>query len=162
MTGGLVKAPVRSIESSAGVYGSVINKDAEQTAMAIDFLMFWLSKPGQQAYIDGLLASPAGYSPAGPLKVNGVVLPEELQRPLDALTPMGNAENGFTFDIGVGIDEINTQMRNLYKDALEGTIAPEEFASQLQAIYDENFTAIVEKSGLTIENIDNPERDPNE
>lgn len=162
MTGGLVKAPVRSVESASGVYGSVINKDAEQTAMAVDFLMFWLSAPGHQAYINGALASPAGYSPAGPIKVSGVTLPANLQAPLDNLTAMGNAENGFTGDIGLGVAELDTQVKNMYKEALEGKITPEQFAANLQKMYDDNFQTIVEKSGLTMEDIDSPERAPGE
>jgi ABC-type glycerol-3-phosphate transport system substrate-binding protein len=91
-TGPEVKGPVRSVESAAGVYLSIVNKNPQQTAMALDFAQFWLSQEGYQAWVDGQLASPRGYAPSGPLGIKGVKLPQEMQKFLDNVANLGNAE----------------------------------------------------------------------
>jgi ABC-type glycerol-3-phosphate transport system substrate-binding protein len=164
MTGPLVKFPnVRSIESATGVYGSIIDKSAEQTEMVLDFLMFWFSKPGYQAYVDGDMqdpTTPGGYSPSGPVMVKGVTIPDDYQKLMSNVKMMGNVENGLFLPLRFNVDSIDKEAQNKLKDALEGTITPEEYASWLQKTWTDNFDAIIKKAGLTQADLDNPARDP--
>jgi raffinose/stachyose/melibiose transport system substrate-binding protein len=164
MTGPLVKFPnVRSIESATGVYGSVIDKSAEQTEMVLDFLMFWFSKPGYQAYVDGDMTDPktvGGYSPAGPVQVKGVEIPAEYKTLMDNVKMMGNVENGLFLPHRFSIENLDKESQNKLKDALEGKIKPEEYATWLQKAWTDNFAEIIKKAGLTMEDLDNPARDP--
>lgn len=164
MTGPLVRFPnVRSIESASGVYGSIIDKSAEQTEMVLDFLMFWFSQPGYQAYVDGDLrdpVTPGGYSPAGPVMVKGVRIPEEYQKLMDGVQMMGNVENGLFLPHRFPIENLDKEAMNQLKDALEGKITPEDYAAWLQKAWMDNFDEIITKAGLTQEDLDNPARDP--
>jgi len=161
MVGGLVKQDVRSVESASGVYGSIIDKNAEQTELAVDFLMFWFSKPGYQAFVDGGINSPRGYNVAGPIMVRDIVLPENLEKMIGSIRMMGNAENGryYPWDFG-GVEDLDKQARDLYKQALEDKITPQEFATQLQSLWDDNWDKILSKAGLTEENLNNPALQP--
>ena len=161
MISGLVKQDVRSVESASGSYASVIDKNAEQTELVIDFLMFWYSQPGYQAWVDGGVNSPLGYSPSGPIQVKGVQLPAKLQEVVGGIKMMGNAENGryYPWDFG-GVDDLSKQGQDLYKQALEGKITPEAFTKALQKLWDDNWDTILKKAGLTEENLKNPARQP--
>ncbi len=164
MTGPLVKfQPVRSIESATGVYASIIDKSAEQTEMVLDFLMFWFSKPGYQAYVDGDMKdplTPGGYNPGGPVMVKGVTIPEDYQKLMDNVKMMGNVENGLFLPLRFNVDSIDKEAQNKLKDALEGKITPQDYATWLQKTWTDNFDAIIKKAGLTQADLDNPARDP--
>lgn len=159
---GLAKFPVRSVESAAGIYASIIDKNAEQTDMVKDFLMFWYSQPGHQAYIDGRVNSPDGYSPGGPIMVRGVTLPAEMEAIMKNIRMTGNAENSFNWlpVFGGGPDALSKQTLDYYKQALEGKIKPAEFGQKVQKLLTDNLDEILKYSGLTRENLDHPERQP--
>ena len=161
MTGGLVKQGVRSVESASGVYGSIIDKNAEQTELAVDFLMFWFSKPGYQAWVDGGIASPTGYNVSGPIMVRDISLPEDLAAMVGSIKMMGNAENGryYPWDFG-GVPDLDKEARDQYKQALEGKVSSEDFAKSLQKMWDDNWDEILKKAGLTEDNIANPAVQP--
>ena len=162
MEGELVKSPVRSVESASGEYVSIIRKDQEQTNMALDFAMFWLSPAGYQPYLDALAQTPT-FSPAGPLEVQGVTEPEEYQQLFADLKMLGNAEtnyNGFWTSAGGGGSTLYQDLRNLLKSGLEGSITPADYAKQLQETITGNFDAILESAGLTEADIENPARQP--
>jgi raffinose/stachyose/melibiose transport system substrate-binding protein len=164
MTGPLVKSDVRSIESASGIYVSVIDKNAEQTEMAVDLAMFWLSQPGYQAWVDGGLKTD-DYDPTGPLAPRGVKLPADLQAMIDSIQFLGNVEFvpiPFSPMRIYNIESLDQKGLQLFKDALEGTITPEAFATEIQKLWDDNFDEIISKAGLTQEDLDNPERDPSQ
>jgi ABC-type glycerol-3-phosphate transport system substrate-binding protein len=159
MEGPLVKGPVRSVESAAGEYLSIIEKDQAQVDRALDFLMFWTSKPGYQVWNDASIKS-GQHAPGGPLEVNGVEDPPELQERFRQVKFMGNAETNFNNFLAWGGGNLATDAKNLYKDALEGKISPEEFGKRLQRLITDNFDTILEASGLTKDDIDNPAKQP--
>lgn len=162
MEGSLVQAPARGIESATGVYGSIIDKNSAQTELAVDFLTFWFSQPGYQAYVNsGLADTKTPYVPGGPIMVRGVKLTEELQKQMDSIVMVGNAENGLnTWWLGLPGENLYKQSLNNYKDALEGKITPEEFGKRQQALWTDNFPEILTALKLTNANLDNPARDP--
>jgi ABC-type glycerol-3-phosphate transport system substrate-binding protein len=157
--GPLVKGPVRSVESASGEYLSIIEKDQAQAEMALDFLMFWTSKPGYQVWNDASIKS-GRHAPGGPLEINGVEDPPELQKRFDSVTFMGNAETNYNNFIGWGGGNLAIDAQNLYKEALEGKMAPEEFGTRLQKLITDNFDTILEAAELTKEDIDNPAKQP--
>jgi len=160
MEGDLVRSAPRSVESASGEYISVIEKDQAQTDLSVDFAMFWLSAAGYQPWLDAQWAQP-GFSPAGPLQVNGVEVPPEEDALFADLAEMGNAEaayNGF-WTAGAG-GQHTTDLHNLLAEALNDNITPEEYASQLQAYHEDNWDSYLKLSGLTQEDVDDPARQP--
>lgn len=159
MEGDLVKSPVRSVESSTGEYLSIVEKSQEQTELAVDFLMYWISPLGYQPYLEGRIAG--GYSPSGPLEVQGVEDPPELQELFSTVTLLGNAEvnyNGFWTSGGGG--NLKQDLRGFFQDALEGDLTPEEYGSTLQKYVTENLDDFLETADLTRDDIEDPARQP--
>jgi hypothetical protein len=105
--------------------------------------------------------STRGYNVSGPIMVNDIVLPEKLQNMVGSIKMMGNAENGryYPWDFG-GVDDLDKQARDLYKQALEGNITPQDFTTALQKLWDDNWDKILPKAGLTEENLKNPALQP--
>jgi ABC-type glycerol-3-phosphate transport system substrate-binding protein len=160
MAGELVKSPVRSVESSTGEYLSIVEKSQEQTDLAVDFLMFWTSPPGYQPYLDAGYASGL-YTPSGPLEVRGVEDPPEVQALFDQITLMGNAEinyNGFWTSGGGGT--VQQDLRGLFQRALEGELAPDAYAAELQRYVTDNLEAMLELADLSPADLDDPSREP--
>lgn len=160
MEGDLVKSPVRSVESATGEYLSIVNKNQEQTDLVVDFLQFFTSKTGHQIWVDAQAALPT-FTPSGPIEVKGVVDPPEIQELFSQISLIGNAEvnyNGFWTAMAAG--NIMQDTRNLFKDGLEGTLNPEEYASAVQSYATDNFDAILEASSLTDADLDDPSRQP--
>ncbi len=160
MEGDLVQSQPRSVESASGEYISVIEKDQAQTDLSVDFAMFWLSHVGYQPYLDAQWAEP-GFSPAGPLQVTGVTVPEQETALFADLVEMGNAEaayNGF-WTAGAGAEHIEN-LHNLLATALNGDVTPEEYATQLQQYHMDNWDSYLELMQLTQEDVDDPARQP--
>lgn len=160
MEGALIKSVPRSVESATGEYISVIEKDQAQTDLSMDFVMFWLSADGYQAYLDAEWKV-AGFSPGGPLQVRGVTVPEKESSLFAGLKELGNAEvnyNGFWVSGPGGPHTEN--LHNLMAEALTGKITPEEYGKQLQAYHKKNFADYLALAELTQEDLDDPARQP--
>jgi ABC-type glycerol-3-phosphate transport system substrate-binding protein len=159
MEGPLVKSPVRSIESAAGEYISIIEKDQAQTDLSVDFVQFWLSYAGYQPFNDASVAAKVNFS--GPLKVYDVEEPPEVTALWEGVKFLGNAEVPLNWQIlYFSNDDLTTHSRDMWKTALEGNMSPEEFAAGLQKLVMDNFDTILESSGLTQADLDNPARQP--
>lgn len=162
MSGSLVKAPVRAIESIAGEYLSAIDKNAQQTAMVADFMMFWMSKPGYQTWIDAYAKSGL-WAPSGPILINGVQAPAEYEDQFKQIHMMGNAEsdhNAFLVTGGYG-SPMQRDTFQAFQDTLAGKMAPEDFGKQFETlIHDKYFNDLIKSAGLSMENIDNPQLAP--
>lgn len=159
MTGDLVQGPVRSVESATGEYVSIIEKNQEQTDMVLDFVMFWLSQPGYQAWVDGMVAANE-FNPGGPVMVRNVTVPAEIEEMFKGVNMLGNAEIPINNPLSTRVPDLDKANFNLYKEALEGKITPEEFGKKLQESWIKNFDAIIKNAGLTAEDIEHPERAP--
>lgn len=160
MTGKLVKSPVRSVESASGEYISVVDKNQQQVNLAVDFAMFWLSKAGYRPYLNAYAKS-GQLNAAGPLEVQDVAYPANLQKLFSHLEFKGNAEasyNGEWTSFGGG--DIQKDVRGLLQNALQGKITPKQYSQQLQAYVMKNFDAILKNEGLTKADVDNPARQP--
>jgi hypothetical protein len=104
--------------------------------------------------------TPDGYSPSGPIMVFGVKAPEKYQTLMDNVKMMGNVENGLFLPQRFPVDSVDKEAQNKLKDALEGKIKPEDYATWLQKAWKDNFAEIIKKAGLTNADLDNPARDP--
>lgn len=157
----LVQGPVRSIESASGEYVGIVDKNQEQTDMVADFVMFWLSKGGYQAWIDGQVKA-GTLKLSGPVMVKDVKLPEETSRLFDQLKMMGNAEivMNQVLSMVLAVKDLQTEAKNDLKEALEGKMTPDEFGKKIQAMYAGNLNQIVSKAGLSPDGIDHPEKAP--
>jgi raffinose/stachyose/melibiose transport system substrate-binding protein len=163
MTGPNVDGPARSVESAYGEYISVIDKNQAQTDLTMNFVQFWLSKPGYQAYVDGAIAGGTNYFPRGPIVIRGVELPGNLEGMYDDIEFRGNAERPINNFVGhPGYPSFFQQSTDLFKLVLDGDITPAEYAERRQQMIEDNFEEMVELAGLTMENLDDPARNPAE
>jgi raffinose/stachyose/melibiose transport system substrate-binding protein len=156
----LVQTSAKAVESAPGPYLSIINKNQEQVDRSLAFVMFFSTAPGFSLWNEGLREAKE-FNPAGPLLVNNMEDPPEIQALWDQLTFTGNAEtnyNGFWTSGGGG--DYQTDLRNLFKNVIEETISPDEYATQLQAYITDNLEGIVERSNLSMDDVTNPARTP--
>jgi raffinose/stachyose/melibiose transport system substrate-binding protein len=151
---------MRSVESASGEYISVVDQGGEQTRMALDFAMFWLSEPGHTPYIEAA-AAVGDFTPAGGIQVAGVEMPSEFAAIFADLEVRGNGSANYTgYFVGPGGSDFQTDKLNLLQAALEDDITPEEYASQLQQYHEDNLDGILEFHERTHDDLDNPERQP--
>ncbi|MBP1988598.1 ABC-type glycerol-3-phosphate transport system substrate-binding protein [Paenibacillus eucommiae] len=159
MVGSLVQGPVRSVESATGEYISIVDKNQEQSDMVLDFVMFWLSKPGYQAWVDGQVKANK-FIPGGPIMIKGVEVPEDIKELFGNVKMLGNAEIVLNNLLLTRVADVDKANFNLYKEALEGKITPEDFGKKLQESWTKNFDEIIKQAGLTADNIEHPDRAP--
>ncbi|MGW6276253.1 ABC transporter substrate-binding protein [Kribbella sp. NPDC055071] len=158
MSGTLVKSKLRAIEPKGGDYVSIIKKDTQHTELAVDFAMFWLSKAGYQPYLDAEIG--AGIE-VGTMGINGLTLPAAIQKQNDAVKFVGNAEVVLNQAWTAGADPTSkADLQGLLKKALQGSITPQAYASELQKYFHDNFDKMIAKLSLTKDDIDNPSRRP--
>lgn len=168
MTGGLVNAPNRVFQSITGEYIGVVDKNQQQTDMVMDFIKFWVSAPGYDAWINGYQGTDRGWQPGGPLLVNGVDVPKQFSDLFASLNmdqrggdPMTTADRLLTTVVG-GSAGVQQQAIDLFKQALDNKITPQQFGVQFEALVTNNFDKILNAINLKPELVDHPERSPTE
>ena len=160
MQGKLVQSPVRSVESASGEYAGIVSKTQPQTNLAVDFLMFWFSKPGYQPYL-AADAKSSQFTAAGPLEVRGVEYPPQYQKLFRNVKFLGNAEVAYNGDwTSFGGGDIQKDLRGLLQSALQGHISPQKYSTMLQHYVMTHFDAILKNVGLTAADVANPARQP--
>lgn len=164
MTGSLVTtSKTRAVEATSGDYVSVIGKTAQQTAVVMDFLEFWLSKAGYGAYLQGAAQDPTWAGPDGPLLIKGVQDPAPYTNAFANLPSRGNAEASYNIlflNWGNGNGNFRTESQAIYLSALQGKTTPAAAATAIQAYVEKNFNAILKAHQLTADHIANPARQP--
>ena len=159
MEGDLVISPAKSVEGSSAS-PTIIHKSQEQTDLALDFMMFYISHAGYQPYVDAGIEA-GTVTPSGPLTLRDVTLPDLFENEFKNIQLIGDAESSYNshFLEWTGGD-IKTGAFNIFKTALDGDISPEEFATQIQAYVLDNLDTILERAGLTQADLDSPDRQP--
>jgi hypothetical protein len=148
------------VESASGEYAGIVSKTQPQTNLAVDFLMFWFSKPGYQPYLAADARS-SQFVAAGPLEVRGVEYPPQYQRLFRNVTFLGNAEAAYNGDwTSFGGGDIQKDLRGLLQSALQGHISPQQYSTMLQHYVMKHFDAILKNVGLTAADVANPARQP--
>ena len=163
MRGPLVQADVRPPESMTGNYLGVVDKSPERTEMVMDFLMFWASKPGYSAFLQGQSESAQAPPPRGPAMVDGVQYPKEIQDSFSKVQQkgvVGPSYGGFWVNGAGGTSR--QDLRNLFVSALQRRIDPQEYATKLQKYVQVNYPRLLRQANLTDADVENPSRRPRE
>ncbi len=157
----LVKAPARAVESSGGEYISIVNKNQPRTDRVLDFVDFWFSPAGYQAFVDGQIAA-GNFQPSGPIMVRGVTLPPAYRDRFAMVTRRGNAEillNAMFGFFPPGSRLVN-DFRQTLADLVRGRIGSPEAARRIQAMMIEGVAEVAARNRLDESNLAHPERDP--
>jgi len=159
-TNPLVVGAIRSIESASGEYVSIIHKNQPQTDMVIDFVMFWLSAPGYQTFVDAQVAADE-FRPAGKIMVRGVRIPERYKA-LDEVDMIGNAENStnILFLLPPAGSRLSQDGRQALVEFIRDRIDVAEAARRIQAMAKASVEANMERNNLPMTLLDRPELDP--
>lgn len=150
----------RTVNTAAGEYISIVHKNAQQVEMALDFVMFWLSKVGYKPYLEAYEKTGL-FTPSGPVEISGVSYPPKLQKQESAFKVHGNSQvnyNGF-WTGGAGPDQ-QTDQNGLYRSVLDGDITPAQYGTQLQQYITSHLSQSLSLSSLTEQDIQDPARRP--
>ncbi|GAB3436525.1 hypothetical protein GCM10027569_90030 [Flindersiella endophytica] len=159
MVSSLASSIVRVPEPTVGYEIGVVGKGDEQTAMTMDFLMFWLSKPGFSAFLDAEQSSP-GWVPEGFPLVTEVAYPDDVAKLQEKVRLTGNPIGVYSDFWVSGGGQATQDLRGLFGQAIQGRVAAPEFATQLQAYVQAHFTELLGHAGLTDGDLANPARRP--
>jgi ABC-type glycerol-3-phosphate transport system substrate-binding protein len=158
-------APARSIQIPIGYWGFV-QKDAAQTDLDMDFMMYLTSPEGYQVYLQAIQNSDDA-SLAGPPMLNDVKLPEEMQKVFASVEPIGHFQNGPTaagilprglWDYQPSVQDMIVSIQKYLGDQ----ITTEEYLAALQANVDKNFEAMLKSQKYELSDLDHPEIRPPE
>lgn len=151
---------VRVAEQAVGYEIGVVAKGEEQTAMTMDFLMFWLSKPGYTAFLEAEETSPTWLPEGFPLVVD-VSYPDDVaklqEKVVQKPSPLGAYSDFWVSGAG---GKSTQDLRALFGEAVQGRVAPVEYAKQLQAYVQAHFAEMLAQAGLTATDLANPARRP--
>ena len=159
MEGPLKKGWTKNVQGGAGQWLSILDKTAEKTDAGVDFLMFWMSKAGYEPFHRAEEEEDA--AECAVLRIRDVEDSAKNQELLKDVRLLGTAECTYQHmlyfgTIGVNPADYAQRAKDTFKDTLEGNLTPDEFATFMQATWDENFDAIAEENGISETVLDNP------
>lgn len=162
--GPLVQAPARTIHVSTGFYGFV-KKDAEQTALDIDFMMYFTSPKGFKVYMEAMHNSKDAAMTGTPM-LNNIELPDSMKKAFESFSAIGNTEGlpspGNVLARGLYDYQPSVQSYvGLISKYFSGQISVDEFMKQYQADIDSKLEAMLkERKKWEVSDLDHPERKP--
>jgi ABC-type glycerol-3-phosphate transport system substrate-binding protein len=160
MEGPLVQSAVRNPEGTTGTTIAVVDKNPVQTELVMDFVMFWLSRPGFSAYMQGEIDAEEA-TPKGPPMVKGVEYPEELKSTFGRVRQRGVVAPAYgSFWVSGAGGSTGEAMKSLFVSALQRELNAQEYVTRLQRYVQTNFAAILNAAHLTSDDIANPARRP--
>lgn len=165
MEGEGVIAPARTIQIPIGFYG-LVSKDAKQTEIGVDFLMYLTSPEGYKVYVTAIQNSKdASLSGAPALK--DIELPPEMAKAFANFEPIGNTE-GFTsagnglarglWDYQPSVQEWVGLIQQYFGDKLTA----DDFLTKYQAAIDKHFEGALKEKKMELSDLETPERKPPE
>lgn len=156
--GGLSDAPTRTIEAANGFVGA-LKKNAEHDALVVDFMMFWSSAEGFGLFYDAYTA--AGGSLGLPLVYGVEVSDPRLAEMFAGISYIGNEGWGGTIARGLGDNQEATRAWYTYTaDLYNGVIDIDTWGEMNQENQMKYFPTVLEASGITMEDLDNPQNQP--
>ncbi|GIP39474.1 hypothetical protein J31TS4_27540 [Paenibacillus sp. J31TS4] len=162
MEGPLVQAPARTIHVHTGFYGFV-KKDAEQTALDMDFMMYFTSPQGFKVYLEAIQNSKDASLSGAPL-LNDIELPAEMKKAFESFKPIGNTEGlpspGNVLSRGIGYQPSVQSWVGLISKYFSGQLTVDEYMKQYQADIDAKFEAKLKEDKRELSDLDHPERKP--
>lgn len=151
---------VRVPERAVGYEMCVVEKSAAQTAMTMDFLMFWLSKPGYTAFQQAEQAS-VGWVPRGFPLVADVAYPEDVRNQLERVEQKGTTLPAYgDFWVKGAGGKSSQDLRVLFTEAVQAKVSPQDYANQVEAYVRAHFAELLKQAGLTSADLANPSRRP--
>jgi raffinose/stachyose/melibiose transport system substrate-binding protein len=160
MVSPLAREDVRPTEEGGGTSICAVDKGPEQTEMVMDFLMFWLSKPGFTAFTEARVEAD-DLRPSGPTLVAGVAYPKEIEDLFDRVEQRGivaPAYGGFWLN-GAG-GEAAADLRGLFVALLQGDVKAEAYTRRVQQYVQRNYPTLLRLAHLTDDDVANPARRP--
>ncbi|GGD64522.1 ABC transporter substrate-binding protein [Paenibacillus nasutitermitis] len=160
-----VMAPARTVQIPIGYYGFT-QKDAKQTELDMDFMMYVTSPEGYNVYLKATEES-TDASLAGPPMIKNVVLPDAMKEVFASFQPIGHFQNGPTA-AGVlprGLWDYQPSVQDwivLIQKYLNGQMTADAYLTALQANIDKNFEAMLKTRKLELSDLEHPERRPPE
>lgn len=165
MEGPEVMAPARTIQIPIGFYG-LVSKDAKQTELGIDFMMYLTSPEGYKVYVTAIQNSKDA-SLAGSPALKDIELPEEMSKAFANFKPIGNTE-GFPSannSLARGVWDFQPSVQEwvgLIQQYFGDKIAIDDYLKKYQASVDKHFPAALKDKKLEMADLDTPERKPPE
>ncbi|MCQ6561068.1 ABC transporter substrate-binding protein [Paenibacillus mendelii] len=163
MEGPEVMAPVRTIQIPVGFYGFVA-KDAKQTELDVDFMMYLTSPEGYGVYLEAIQNS-TDAALSGVPALKDITLPEELGKAFANFEPIGNTE-GFNSpgnSLARGLWDYQPSVQDWVgsiQKYFAGTIDTDKYLTDLQANIDKYFDAALKDRKKELSDLENPERRP--
>lgn len=165
MEGPEVMAPARTIQIPIGFYG-IVNKDAQQNELNMDFMMYLTSPEGYGVYAEAVQnSSDAALSGAPALK--DIVLPEDMKVAFADFEPIGNTEgyNSAANNIARGMWDYQPSVQDwvgLVQRYFAGKVTTDQYLEQLQANIDKYLEPAMKSMKRELSDLENPERRPPE
>jgi len=165
MEGEHVQAPARTIHIYTGFYGFV-KKDAAQTALDVDFMMYVTSPKGFKVYLEAIQNSETAALNGAPL-LNDIELPDEMKQAFESFDAIGNSEGlpspGNTLARGLYDYQPSVQSYvGMISKFFNGEIDVDQFMKQYQADIDAKFVDALKGRKKEISDLEHPERQPPE
>lgn len=163
MTGPYVQAPARTISIPIGFLGFV-NKNPQQTALDMNFMMWYTSPQGQAIAMQAANNSPNGS--VLPVAIYGVKPPGELGKQFASLKYIGNSEGKPTTAalIARGLSDYQPSVVawvNLAQKYLTGQMSTKAYADASEANLKKYFVPALENVGnMTLADLKTPQKQP--
>lgn len=163
--GDCVQGTARANELTSGSL-AIAKKDRTQNDLEVDFIMFWTSPEGMKIFLENKLDQEnlqGGI--AGPPLLKNVELPAPWQDVFASSVFIGNYEKpGAPGDaVARGFfkyEETKREWSIMVQEFFESNRTAKEFATDYQALLDNNFDGLIEYLNITAEDLEAPEKQP--
>jgi raffinose/stachyose/melibiose transport system substrate-binding protein len=165
MEGPEVMAPARTIHIPIGFY-SFVAKDAKQTELDMDFMMYLTSPEGYKVYLTAIQNS-ADAALAGAPALKDIVLPDEMAAAFANFDSIGNTE-GFPSaanSVARGVWDHQPSVQDwvgLVQRYFGGQLTTEQYMKEYQGIVDKYLEPSMKEKKLELTDLEHPERRPPE
>ncbi|MBZ0296158.1 MAG: extracellular solute-binding protein [Anaerolineae bacterium] len=164
MEGAEVDAPARTIEVNIGFW-SIPKKDQAQNDLEVDFLMFVTSPEGAGVYLANKLdPNNANGGVNGPLAINDVQLPPELEARFEGLRLIGNTEKDTAGTYrSRGVADYQPSVRewvDLAHQYFLGEITLDAFLDDYEQSLMNHFDEILDHQNITPADLEDPSKRP--
>jgi raffinose/stachyose/melibiose transport system substrate-binding protein len=163
MEGPEVIAPVRTIQIPIGFYG-MVSKDAVQSEIDTDFLMYVTSPEGYGVYLNAIeKSSDAALSGSPALK--DITLPTEMAKAFTSFEPIGNTEGlpSAGNNLARGLMDYQPSVQDWVGSAqryFAGKITVDDYLNELQSNVDKHFVDALKQSKYELSDLETPDREP--
>ncbi|TLS52354.1 carbohydrate ABC transporter substrate-binding protein [Paenibacillus antri] len=165
MEGPEVMAPARTIHIPIGFY-SFVAKDAKQTELDMDFMMYLTSPEGYKVYLTAIQNSDDAALSGSPA-LKDIVLPDEMAAAFANFEPIGNTE-GFpsaSNSLARGVWDHQPSVQDwvgLVQRYFGGQVTTEQYLNEYQGIVDKYLEPALKEKKLERSDLEHPERRPPE